>query len=318
MLRRLAIAVAVLLLGLLGLVAGGLWLQRTPDLPPADLEARYAAPPSRFILVDGLRLHYRDEGPRDGPVLLLLHGFGASLHTWDGWVAALSDRHRVIRLDLPGHGLTGPDAAGRYGPDAMAEMVAGFARALGLPRFALAGNSMGGHVAWRYALRQPSQVERLILVDAAGLPRDEPRPGVLALGAMAWFGRLVGEGLAIATPRWLFAANLKSAYGDPTLVSEALVTRYFELMHRAGNRRAAMQVTSATRDADAAARLGEIRQPVLILWGARDTWILPKYAEAFKAQLPHATLIIYPDLGHVPMEEAPARTAADAKRFLGG
>jgi pimeloyl-ACP methyl ester carboxylesterase len=318
MLRRIAIGLAALLLLLGALGLGALYAAGAPDLPIRELEARYGAPPvSHYIEVDGMRLHYRDEGPRDAPVLLLLHGFGASLHTWDGWVAALGDTYRIIRLDLPGHGLTGPypdEDRARYQPEAMAQVVDRFMATLGVARFSIGGNSMGGGISWRYTVLQPNKIEKLILVDAAGYPREEPRPAALRVLGWPVIGALLGN----IAPQGLMRKNVESVYGNPALVSDDLVARYRDLALRPGNRAAARAIMTQEPDARLVPQIKDIKQPVLILWGARDSWVLPKYDARFKADLPAATLIMYEDLGHVPMEEAPARTAADARRFLGG
>jgi pimeloyl-ACP methyl ester carboxylesterase len=306
--RKVMAGIAVLLpVG--GMLAAGLY----PELPGTELEARYATPPSQFLEVDGLRIHYRDEG--QGPPLVLLHGSNATLFTWEGWVRELSAHHRIITLDLPGHGLTGPDAKGRYSWTGMAEVVEAFRARLGLERFHLAGNSMGGAVAWHYALRHPERVDRLVLVDAAGYPRDEPAPLVFRLMRMP----VLGEVLSRITPRWVIDRNLRVIYGDPSKVTEASVDRYHAMLLREGNRQATRErMRNGMADDGLWKRLGEVRTPTLILWGAKDTWILPGYGERFDRDIPDSTRVVYPDLGHVPMEEDPARTAADVRRFLAG
>jgi pimeloyl-ACP methyl ester carboxylesterase len=292
---------------LLGIGVGS---QVHADLPAAELEARYATPPSRFLEVDGLRVHYRDQG--QGPVLLLLHGSSASLFTWEGWARALSDRFRVVSIDLPGHGLTGPDAKGRYTPAEMAQVVEAFRARLGVERMHLAGNSMGGMVAWTYALAHPDRVDRLVLVDAAGYPREQPAPLVFRL--MATPG--LGEVLSVITPRAVVEKNVRAVYGEPGKVTAAGVAQYHELLLREGNRRATRERLREGRDEEAWKRLPELKAPTLILWGAKDTWIPPSDAERFDRDVPDSRLVVYPDLGHVPMEEDPARTAADAAAFL--
>jgi pimeloyl-ACP methyl ester carboxylesterase len=163
-------ALALKLLGaLLFMTAIAMWLSRAPDWPVEALVARWAPPPSDFIDVEGQLVHLRDVGPRDDPEpLVLIHGTSASLHTWEGWVKALSARHRVISFDLPGFGLTGPNASGDYRGDSYARFVLDLMDQLKVQRMAVAGNSLGGEVAWRTALMAPRRVTKLILVDAAG------------------------------------------------------------------------------------------------------------------------------------------------------
>ncbi len=294
------------LLVLVALVLSGVRCDRSP----AEVEARRATPPSRFVAVDGMRVHYRDRG--SGPAIVLLHGSNSSLFTWEGWAADLARDHRVVTLDLPGHGLTGPDPRARYRYAEMAAFVDDFAITLGLPRFSLGGNSMGGGVAWRYAILHPDKVERLILVDSAGQPREEPRPFGFRMFATPGVGRLVRW----ISPRFLVAKSLRDAYGDPGRVTADEVDLYDDLLLRAGNREATRRRFSDEGDDELRARMGEIRAPTLILWGRRDRFILPKYAERFHAAIAGSEVVILDGLGHVPMEEDPQRSVAEARRFL--
>ncbi|HLK99220.1 MAG TPA: alpha/beta hydrolase [Myxococcaceae bacterium] len=282
------------------------------DLPATELEARYAQAPSRFLEVDGLRVHYRDEG--QGPVLLLLHGSNACLFSWEGWARELAGHYRVISLDLPGHGLTGPHPQARYGPTDMAHFLEAFRARLGLERFHLAGNSMGGSVAWRYTVLFPQRVERLVLVDASGLPRHEPPPLIYRLARLP----VLGELLSVVTPRWVVERNLRQMYGDPDKVTPAQVERYHALLLREGNRTATRERMRQSADDGLWQRLGEVRQPTLILWGEKDRWVPVRYAHDFDQAISDSRLVLYPDLGHVPIEEDPARTAAEVRRFLEG
>jgi pimeloyl-ACP methyl ester carboxylesterase len=296
----------VLLLLPLATLAAGI----RPDRPAAEVEARRAAPPSQFVVVDGLRVHYRDRG--QGPVMVLLHGSNASLFTWEGWAQRLAVDHRVIALDLPGHGLTGPDAKHRYRAQEMAELLERFVAQLGLSHFTLAGNSMGGHVAWRYTLAHPERVDHLVLVDAAGLPRDEPVPfafRVMSTPGLSYIGRWV-------TPHFLIARTLRDAYADPTRITEADVDLYEDLLLREGNREATRERFAGHDDPATAQRLGEIKAPTLILWGERDRWILPKYGEHFHDAIAGSRLVMLPGVGHPGMEEAPDATVAQVRKFL--
>jgi pimeloyl-ACP methyl ester carboxylesterase len=300
--KRAAIVLGVLVLVLLGL---GFHADRAAD----ELEARYATAPSKFIEVDGLRVHYRDRGA--GPPVVLLHGSNSSLFTWEGWAQRLASTHRVVTLDLPGHGLTGPDLKERYSPAEMAEVVDAFASRIGLSRFVLGGNSMGGSVAWHYALVHPERVEKLILVDSAGFPRREPRPAAMRIAASPILGRVARW----ETPRFAVAASVRDVYGDRSKVTDDLIDRYYDLVLRDGNRAASRERLSRKEDS-ASARIGEIHTPTLVLWGTEDRWILPKYGEQFRDRIPGAQLVTLPGLGHVPMEEDPAASVAPVLAFL--
>jgi pimeloyl-ACP methyl ester carboxylesterase len=194
----------------------------------------------------------------------------------------------------------------------MAGFVDRFAATLGVSRFTVGGNSMGGGVAWRYALLHPDKVERLILVDSAGQPREESPPFVFRLFTTPVIGHLVRW----ISPRFLVARSLRDTYGDPSRVSESGIDLYDDLLLRAGNREATRRRFVAGESDGLVARLGEIHARTLILWGSRDRWILPKYAERFHAAIGGSQLVMLDGLGHVPMEEDPARTVAEVRRFL--
>jgi pimeloyl-ACP methyl ester carboxylesterase len=301
--KRLGLALLVLVVALLAL-----GFRR--DRPAAGLEAKYATAPSKFVELDGLRVHYRDRGA--GPVVVLLHGSNASLFTWEGWTAALAKDHRVIALDLPGHGLTGPDPRERYQPAGMAEVVDLLVAKLGVARFTLAGNSMGGNVAWHYALAHPEKLEGLILVDAAGYPRERPLPLPLRIGASPIWGHVARW----VTPRLFVARSLRDTYGDPSRVTEAGVDEYDDFLLRDGNRHATHLRLSRMSNDGLHARLKELKVPTLILWGAQDRWILPAHAARFHADIAGSQLVMFDGLGHIPMEEDPVATAAAARSFL--
>lgn len=298
---------------LLAATALGVAAFARPDLPLAEVRATYAAPPAaRFARVGGLEVHYRDEGPPGAPAVVLLHGMNSSLHTWDGWAARLSDSLRVVRLDLPGYGVTGPRADGDYRVAAYVAFLGAFLDTLGIRRASLAGNSFGGEIAWRFALAHPARVDRLVLVDPSGVWAGQAPGAFRVVGAPG-----VRHALALVGPRWLYARSLAQAYGDPARITPALVDRYWELSRRPGNRDALLR-RAATHDPFPFDALGGVRAPVLLLWGGRDRWVPPAQAAAFRARLPGAALRLYPDAGHAPMEELPGPTAADARRFLLG
>ncbi|MDH4255246.1 MAG: alpha/beta hydrolase, partial [Gammaproteobacteria bacterium] len=206
----------------------------TDDIPLAELTRKYATPGSRFVDVLGMRVHYRDEG--DGPPLVLLHGTSSSLQTWDAWVDILRYDFRVVRLDLPGFGLTGPDPMRDYSIDRYIEFVDAFANAAGLGAFSVAGNSLGGQIAWHYALVYPERVQRLVLIDAAGHPERAAMNESLAfrLARIPILNRFV----TVLTPRSLIEKSVLEVYGEDSKVTPELVDRYFDLVRRPGNRQA--------------------------------------------------------------------------------
>ncbi len=299
---------------LLLLTALTLALTQAPDWPVQALVARWALPPSDFIEVKGQLVHVRDEGPKSDPEpVLLLHGTSASLHTWEGWAAALRTQRRVITIDLPGFGLTGPNAAADYRGDTYARFALDVMDALKVPRFVVGGNSLGGEVAWRTALLAPQRVSKLILVDAGG-PPFKPIDVPIAFT----FARLpvLNKGLDWILPRPLVLASLRSVYGNPDLVTPALVERYYELTLREGNRRALVQRFQQTVIGQDSERIAALKLPTLILWGGRDRLIPPETAQVFAHAIAGSRVVMFDALGHVPQEEDPAQTVIPVLAFL--
>ncbi|HEU5294616.1 MAG TPA: alpha/beta fold hydrolase [Burkholderiaceae bacterium] len=307
---------------LLMVSALALALSGAPDRDVQSLVARWAPPPSEFIDLNGQLVHLRDVGPRgDAVPLVLLHGTSASLHTWEGWSAALQAQHRIVSFDLPGFGLTGP-LSGRYVSwtyrgDDLARFVLELLDQLQIKRFAIAGNSLGGEVAWRVASLAPERAQRLVLVDAAGYElRPESVPIGFRLAALPGVNRLF-EWLL---PRGVVESSVRDVYGDPSRVTPQLIDRYLELALREGNRAALMQRFQAQaldqREVDASvARIRALKLPTLVMWGARDRLIPPAVAQRFHADIAGSRLVVFEALGHVPQEEDPAATAAALRAF---
>lgn len=296
------------------IAAGFVALNWAPDRPVSELEARWAAPPSMFVEVSGMRVHVRDEGPRDDPMpIVLLHGTSASLHTWQGWADALKGERRVIRFDLPGFGLTGPTPDGNYTMDAYVRFVIAMLDRLGVRRAVLAGNSFGGNVAWATALAAPDRVAKLVLVDSAGYPMNPKSvPIGFRIARLPVLNRL-GE---VALPRRVIESSVRNVYGDPDKVTPELVDLYYDITVREGNRRALAQRWQQAPSGENPERIREIKVPTLILWGALDRLIPPEDGAQFQRDIAGSRLVVFGDLGHVPHEEDPARTVAVLKRFL--
>jgi len=305
--------------GLLAIAAGivavtAAALYRAPGRRLRELKARWAPPPSEFLDIGGMALHLRDEGPRDDPApIVLLHGTSSSLHTWDGWAAALTGRRRVIRYDMPGFGLTGPSPAGDYRIEAYVQLLADLLDRLGVQRCVVAGNSFGGYVAWAFALLYPQRAERLILVDAAGYPSASTSvPLAFRIARMPLLKSLIGN----LVPRAMVEASVRNVYGDPARVTPELVDRYHDLARRAGNPQALGERFRQARPGPLAARVAELSLPTLILWGGRDRLIPPASGARFNREIAGSRLVLFPELGHVPQEEDAARTVAEVEAFL--
>lgn len=311
--KRVLIPLAVLAALILGFL-----LLLTPDTDREAMIAKYGGPDAAFAAGPaGQRIHYRDQGRRDGPAIILLHGSNASLHTWEPLVERLGGDYRIVTLDLPGHGLTGAIPGRDYSAAAMIDAVDVVAARLELDRFILGGNSMGGWVAWRYALERPARIEALLLLDAAGMPlRKGERPPESNVG-FRLLQYPLGRWLATRiTPRMLVEQSLLGSVEKQDIVDEAMIDRYWELLRFPGNRAATVIRARTSREPEMAARVGEIRAPTLILFGDRDRIINPSAAQTFHERIARSEVLLLPGIGHLPMEEAPDATAAAIADFL--
>jgi pimeloyl-ACP methyl ester carboxylesterase len=295
----------------------GAWLKlRGPDIPFEDLEAKYANADSHFVDLPGdFHVHYREDGDKTKPLLVLLHGFGDSFTSWEGWVKELRSQFHIISLDFPGHGLTRAPRGSSLNFEVLADFVDAFAAALELPKFAVAGNSMGGGVAWQLAVRHPQRVSALILVDAAGFPNDKP-PGEVPLAFKILrypIGRAI---LSNIDNRPLIEEGLKTDVHDKSLITPFVVNRWADFQRAPGHRPILMNINMGAPVKPTAELVSVIKAPTLILWGESDPLIEPAAAKKFAAAIPGARLITYPDVGHLPQIEIPQRSAADAAAFL--
>jgi len=307
-------ALAWALAALLVAAAVGVALSWAPDLPLSALRARWAPPPSAFIEVGGLKVHYRDEGPRDDLLpIVLLHGTSASLHTWEGWSAVLRNTRRVVSFDMPGFGLTGPNASGDYSDAMYVRFVLAMLDALKLQRVVLGGNSLGGAIAWETAVAAPDRVLQLILVDAAGYAFV---PKVVPLGFRIAMSPALSALTDRVLPRSAVEDSVRSVYGHPERITPELVDRYAAITRREGNRRALGQRMAQIDRGENAASVATLKLPTLILWGGQDRLIPPENAARFGRDIKGSTVVMFDDLGHVPQEEDPQRTVAAVQRFL--
>lgn len=313
----------LVLVGLAALVTvGGYFALKRPDIAYETLASRYESAASRYVdLPGGVRVHYRDEGVQapGAPTLLLIHGFAASLHTWEKWIPLLGDEYRVVSLDLPGHGLTRAPAGYQASMEAYRDIVAEFAQAQGLRRFAVAGNSMGGNVAWEFALAHPEQVDALILIDSSGWPETRPdlseEPQIFKLLRNPIAApilrdldntRLTRQGLLAAFPN------------HPDMVDDAMVSRYVDLARAPGHRDILLQLTLGFRSRNYATseRLAALATPVLILHGDQDRLVRPEHGQLFKDAIARSELVMFENVGPVPQEEIPDQSAMALREFL--
>jgi pimeloyl-ACP methyl ester carboxylesterase len=292
----------------IALLLGG-WLY-SPDKERAQLEALYALPPSEFILVKGLRMHVRDSGPRTATIIVLLHGFGASLHTWDAWAHSLEASYRVIRFDLPGAGLTGADPSGDYSDERGIQLISPLLDELDVGQAVLVGHSMGGRLAWRLAAEQPHRVSHLVLIAPDGFAS----PG-FEYGKAPEVGISV-RALRYVLPKALLRMSLAPAYADTSQLSDSTVNRYYDMLLAPGVRTALIARMQQLVLQEPTPWLARIQAPTLLLWGDKDAMIPPAHASDYQRAMPGAKLVTLPGVGHLPHEEAPALSLPVLQKFL--
>ena len=285
------------------------WLW-TPDRSRASLEARYLNAPGDMIDVAGLRLHVRDSGPKNAPAVVLLHGFGASLHTWEPWAQGLQADRRVIRFDLAGSGLSTPDPTGDYTDERSLQVLTALLDTLGVARASVVGHSIGGRMAWTFAALHPERVDKLVLISPDGFAsmgfEYGKTPEVPASVKL----------MRYALPKPLLRMSLAPAYADPVVMTDALATRYHDLMLAPGARNAMVARLEQTVLVDPLPLLRRIRAPTLLLWGERDAMIPFSNSADYVKAVPNITLVPLPGVDHLPHEEAAELSLAPVAAFL--
>ena len=300
--------IALALISLILLAALYLW---TPDKSKAELEKTYGSPKNAYVSALGVNLHYQDTGPSKNAIpIVFLHGFGASLQTWETWAQALSEDYRVISVDLPGFGLTGEDPTGIYTDQRSVEVLEAFLKELNIPKVVLVGNSMGGKFAWQFAARYPNQVAKLVLIS----PDGYASPGIE-------YGKKPDVPAIADLYRYFFsktflAMNLEPAYANPKTLSDALVNRYYDLMLAPGVRGAILARMQQTVLQDPVPSLASIQVPTLLIWGEKDAFIPISNSNDYLKVMPNAKRVSLPNIGHLPQEEQPSIGLAALKEFL--
>ena len=304
MLNTLGFGAAIVALALYGL-----W---TPDLERAELEKRYVASKPQIIEVDGLQVHYKATGPEGAPALLLLHGFGSSLQAWDDWSVKLEQKYRVIRLDLPGFGLTGASTTNDYSEEKDLATLTHFADKLGLEKFSVMGHSMGGKMAWSLAASQPERVQALVLMAPDGFPETKD------IGTKPYEVPAVMGLIKYVFPKYLVRKSIEPAFSDADALNDALVNRYFDMLRAPGVRGAILNRSNQTIYTDPVPRLKAIKAPTLLIWGEQDQMIPSTNAKSYANVLSNSTTVIVPKLGHLLQEEQPDKGLTAVMQFLDG
>lgn len=282
-----------------------------PDIPVDKLKAKYTTPSSRFMDLEGMKVHYRIEG--EGLPLVLVHGTGAMLQTWDSWTELLSPYYKIIRMDIPAFGLTGPRADNLYSDSMYVDFLEQFIQRLGVDSFYLAGNSLGGLIAWKYAAAHPDKVKKLILIDPAGFHELKGKGGSLIFNLARNFPELTDLISKIGT-HYMIEHTLREVYSDDSKITPKEIKMYAELNRRTGNRHAFVERARAVRECSED-QLADIKCPVLVMWGKEDVLIDVGERKHF-SRLSDVRFVLYDQVGHVPQEEIPDRSAADARQFL--
>jgi len=292
---------------ILAILMYGLW---TPDLERAELEKRYVASSPQMLDVNGLKVHYKETGPQAAPALLLMHGFGSSLQAWDDWSLKLEQKYRVIRLDLPGFGLTGASPANDYSEEKDLAILTHFADKLGLEKFSIIGHSMGGKMAWTLAATQPERVQALVLMAPDGFPEakdigTKPYEVPAVMGLIKYF-----------LPKYLVRKSIEPAFAEADALSDARVNRYYDMLRAPGVRAAILERSNQTIYTDPVPRLKAIKAPTLLIWGEQDQMIPSTNAKSYANVLSNSTTVLVPKLGHLLQEEQPEKGLTAVMQFL--
>jgi len=287
------------------------------DIPKQVLVKKYANGNSKFMPIMGMQVHYRDEGnPKDTIPLVLIHGTSSSLHTWEKVIAILNDashgNKRVISLDMPAFGLTGPNLENTYSYDNYNQVIDSLLIKLHVNKCIIGGNSLGGGIAWHFAITHPQKVSKLILIDASGYPKKNEKG---SLGFKIAQMPVINNLLLYITPQFLVRKSLEDVYFDKNLLEAATVTRYHELLLCEGNRKAALSLFKHPFVQNTAL-IKTIEAPTLILWGKEDGLINVENAYQFNKDIKNSQLVIFEKVGHVPNEEAPQKVAAAIFDFI--
>ncbi|MGK0376040.1 MAG: pimeloyl-ACP methyl ester carboxylesterase [Arenicella sp.] len=309
--KRLFLGITLTLIAALTVLAVVFW---TPDTSFDEMKLKYASEASQFIeLANGDRIHFRDQGAINKPALVLIHGTSASLHTWQPLVDSLSDRYRLISLDLPGHGLTGANAERDYSRQAMVRAIWQVLDHLDIQSATLVGNSLGGAVAWASALDNPERVEALILLAPSGAPRTSVSKSNIGFKILA---SSVGQALMKKiTPRSIIQVSLVQTVAVPEVVTEQMVDRYWQLLRMQGNRQAMIDLANTPRDEKAWTKFSSIKAPTLVIWGEQDGVLPVTMVTTFENQIKNARVITLENVGHLPMEEAVNQVSAQIVDF---
>ncbi len=312
--KKFGVALGILIAAVIAI--GALWLMFMGPIPEEKLkETGIIGPDSHFVDVDGVRTRYVTAGDAE-KTIVLLHGFSSSLYTWHACMEPLSKEYRVIALDLEGFGFSGkPDT--EYTIDGYVDFVIHFMDALKVKTATLCGNSMGGNIAWRAALKYPDRVDKLILVDASGYYSGHSgMPFFIKLGRLPGVGEFFGS----LVTRDYIRASLRSAYYDDSKVTDQTVDAYYYPMRTEGAMHAVLARlrTPQNETEQWENKITTLKLPTLIVWGANDTWKPRQDPDRFHLDIKGSKLVTIRECGHVPQEEKPGEFSAAVLKFMSG
>jgi len=309
LLRILGYTIAIITVATVIGLCIALWAYR--DIPADRLETKYANHASRFINIDGARIHYRDEG--EGPAVLLLHANFGNLIGWDPWVDALKDSYRVVRMDFTSHGLTGPDPSGDYTQARTLELTEKFINAMDLGKFSIAGTSMGGTMAIHFTHKYPERIDNLILLSPGSLEgKERTASGRDQVPDAAYV-------LKYIMPRALPKFMLESGFGDKEKLTDELIDRWYDMWMREGQREAQLDRLKQYKAGDIEDIIRALKPRTLLLWGEANTTADFAQAGEFQELLQSVAslkFISYPGVGHMAVQEAGQETGRDVRMFL--
>ena len=271
-----------------------------------DLHTNYT---SQWMKLQNLDVHYRIEG--EGQPLVLLHGLGASLHEFDAWTELLKDDYQIIRMDLPGFGLTSiPDTSTEMTVEYYTNFLHEFLSELDVKQCHMAGNSLGGWLTWEYTVAYPNEVEKIVLIDPAGYVSPDNMSKEIKKAQKPIVKRMLYKGV----PKWIVKLTMKQIYGKGK-PSAFDVTRHYQLMNTVGNGEFMHRLVTTPFYPDTA-RIQQVQIPTLILWGDIDKVIKLDDAYKFERDIKGSQLIVYKGVGHSPNMEIPKQSVADTRTFL--
>jgi pimeloyl-ACP methyl ester carboxylesterase len=283
-----------------------------PDRSLDELKPLYVNNESEFMPLMGMNVHYRDQGnPTDSVPLVLIHGTSSSLHTFEAVVKKINPNRRVITLDMPAFGLTGPNATNEYSFKYYSQFLDSFLTKLQIPLCDIGGNSLGGGIAWQFTTYFPNKVRKLILIDATGYPVMNVKGSI---GFKIASTPVINNVMLFITPKALVSASLKGIYQDPSIINQEQIDRFHDMAIAKGNRKALLAIFKKGLEQEPE-KIKTIQKPTLIIWGDKDGLIPVQNASLFNKDIKGSKLAILKNIGHVPMEEDPTKTAALINEF---